>query len=155
MRITRPQIQKIYATARELNIDNELLHTYVFNKTGSEHISTLTVAEACKVIDGLEAHKIEKTGGHAPGRATPKQKKFIEDLEKKLGWHEEPQRMKGYIKKYAGVEDISWLTQKQASNIIEGLKKVVEREGGKRSEAWKETHTKTEAADKRFEAQSR
>lgn len=155
MRITRPQIQKIYATAKELQIDNELLHTYVFNCTGSEHISTLTVAEACKVIDGLEAHKTEKEGGTAPGKATKRQKNFIKDLEKKLGWHKEPWRMKGYLKKYTEVEEISWLTQKQASNIIEGLKKMVDREGGGRVEARKETHTETKAADKRNEAQSR
>lgn len=133
MKVSVSQIRKIYATAKELGIDNDMLHTYVFNRTGSESISTLTWGEAYKVIDGLESHRIEKNGGSVPGRANEKQQKYILDLAKKLGWHNEPWRLKGYIKKFAKVEDVTWLTPKQASNIIEGLKKMIQREE-KRSE---------------------
>lgn len=128
MKISTGQIRKIYATASELGIDNDMLHTYVFNATGSEHISTLTVREAAKVIDGLEAHKIQKDGNVIKGRANDRQQKYILDLSKKLGWGNEPWRLKGFLRKYAGVEELSWLTPKQASNIIEGLKKILEKE---------------------------
>lgn len=131
MKVTGSQIRKIYATAKELGIDNDMLHTYVFNRTGSQHISTLTVAEANKVIDGLEFHRIEKEGV-IPGRASERQQRYILDLAIKLGWQDEPWRLKGYLKKYAKVEDVTWLTSRQASNIIEGLKKVIEREGKRR-----------------------
>lgn len=126
--ISKAQIRKIYATARELGIDDDMLHTYVFNRTGSEHISTLTIKEANSVIDGLEVHRIEKEGGPAKGMANEKQKRYIKDLADKLGWKDEPWRLKGFIRKYAGVEDLNWLTLKQASNVIEGLKKIIEKE---------------------------
>lgn len=133
MKITNGQIRKIYATANELGIDNDMLHTYVFNSTGSEHISTLTIKEANKVIDGLEVHRMEKEGGPVKGMSSPKQQRFIEDLAVKLGWKDEPWRLKGFIRKYAKVEDAKWLTSKQASNIIEGLKKVLEKEKQRRT----------------------
>jgi hypothetical protein len=132
MKVTSSQIRKIYATARELGIDNDMLHTYVFNRTGSEHISTLTVAEAYKVIDGLESHRIEKEDKVIPGRANERQQRYILDLAKKLGWNDEPWRLKGYLRKYAKVEDVAWLTSRQASNIIEGLKKMIQREDKRR-----------------------
>lgn len=126
--ISNGQIRKIYATARDLGIGNELLHTYVFNMTGQEHISGLTKREAMRIIDGLVLKNLEKEDGHIPGRATKRQKAFITDLEKDLGWKGEPWRLKGFLKKYAKVEEMSWLTPRQASNVIEGLKKILEKE---------------------------
>lgn len=128
MKLSVAQIRKIYATASELGIDNDMLHTYVFNATGSQSISVLTVKEAAKVIDGLEAHRIEKNGGNVRGMANERQQRYILDLAKKLGWKDEPWRLKGFIRKYAGVEEVKWLSSKQASNIIEGLKKIIDKE---------------------------
>ena len=132
MKITGKLIRRIYAIAGQLDIDNDMLHTYVFNRTGSEHISTLTMKEAHDVIDGLNVHQLEKEGGLS-GKITYKQKRYIEDLVARFGWKDQPYRLKGFIKKYAKVEELSWLTTKQASNIIEGLKKVLEKESQKRS----------------------
>lgn len=126
--ITTPQIRKIYVTARDLGICNELLHTYIFNLTGQEHISALTKKEAMKIIDGLEVRRMEKEEENIPGRATKPQQKLINQLVKRLNWEKEPWRLKGFLKKYAKVEEVKWLTPRQASNIIEGLKKVLERE---------------------------
>lgn len=103
-RITTPQIRKIYATARELKIDE-----LEFRKTGRK-----------------------KQRGY--NRASEDQKNKIRKLEEALGWKDNPKRLRGFMKKYAKVEKLDWLTTYQASNLIEALKKVLMREHEKISQ---------------------
>mgnify|MGYP000902506466 CR=1 FL=1 len=129
MKITSVQIKKIYATAKELQLDNDLLHTFVFNMTGCEHISALTVYEASQVIDELE---YKKTGimknQYRNNMATDEQIYKIHDLEHELGWDDNPRRLRGFMRKYCKTDNEKWLTFTKASNLIEALKKVVGRE---------------------------
>lgn len=136
--ITNAQIKKIYVTAKELGIGNELLHTFIFNLTGQEHISALTKYEAIEVIDKLERRK----GGNElkkriSNKITPEQIWKIKQLEKELGWDENPNRLKGFIKKYAKVDVLKWLTLNQASNVIEGMKKLVDKNKNSQSSCQK------------------
>lgn len=124
---SNPQLRKMYATARELGIDNELLHSLVFNLTGIQHISALTTREAILVIDELDKRKgIKPQTNKNPNRISPEQIWKVRDLEKKLGWDENPKRLKGFIRKYAKVDVLDWLNPWQASNVIEGMKNLFE-----------------------------
>ena len=127
---TCQQIRKIYATAKELDIDKDLLHTISINTTGVESIALLTNSQAIKLIDELEYKKtgIRKESTYRSNRATDDQIYKIKTLESALGWEENPKRLKGFMKKYSRVDEIKWLTFEAASNLIEALKKVEERE---------------------------
>jgi hypothetical protein len=129
MRITSAQIKKIYATAKELNLDNDLLHTFIFNMIGCEHISALTIYEANQIIDELE---YKKTGvrkqQYRSNMATDDQVYKIHALERELGWNDNPRRLRGFMRKYCKTDNEKWLTFDKASKLIEALKKVVDRE---------------------------
>lgn len=129
-KITGAQRKKIYAVARELGIDNDLLHELVLRLTGKEHISELTKKEAIRVIDELEPRRptrtVQRTGRQVL-LATRKQYWMINKLAQELGWDDNPKRLQGFIKKYAKVDHPRWLTVKQASAVIEGLKALAER----------------------------
>jgi len=118
--ITYPQIKKLYALAKQKGIDNEELHELVYQCSGKDSIKKLTKDEGIRCIDRIEGRRT------APqGRITQSQEAYLHDLIKRLGWQNNPKRLKGFIKKYAKVDEIKWLTVKQASNVIEGLKRQV------------------------------
>lgn len=112
------QLRKIYALAREKGIDNENLHSLLYNICKKEHLSEITITEAVKLIDSL-------SGKEVPGRATGRQIYFIQSLAKEFGWNEK--RIAGFVKKVGGVDNIHWLTKQQASAVIEGMKKLKEK----------------------------
>lgn len=124
MKITALQIKKIYAMARENGLDSDMLHSFVYSVVKKEHISSLTKDEGIKVIDALINPQNEKSDGY---RITKRQIDFIKSLERELGWIDKPERLRGFIKKNVGVDDIKFLTKVQASKIIEGLKKLKKR----------------------------
>lgn len=111
-------------------MDNELLHTFIFNNTQKEHISELSKYDAMNVIDRLDEMKtgVKKTKPYRSNMATQDQVYKIKAIEKELGWKDNPKRLKAFMKKYAGVENLNWLTFNKASNLIEALKKVLQRE---------------------------
>lgn len=117
-KISKQQLRKLYALARNKDMDNDVLHSFVWAITHKEHISELTGAEGIKVIDVLE-HPAEE---QQRNRASIKQIKYIKGLAKDMGWGAE--RLQGFIRKVGRVDDIRWLTPHQASDVIEGLKKL-------------------------------
>ncbi len=130
--ITAAQRKKVFATARELCLDDDLLHAIVEGLTGKEHISELTKREAALVIDDLEnranrSRSIVLPGGRKVALATKKQLWKIRELEKELGWADNPKRLQGFCHKYAGVDNPQWLTRAQAWRVIEGLKALAGR----------------------------
>lgn len=134
-KINAKQRAKIFAVAKELDIDNELLHTFIENIVGVNSIAKLTSFQAAKVIDELEYKKtgIRKEPQYRSNMATEEQLYKIHALEKALKWDNNPRRLKAFMKKYCGVDNEKWLTFDKASNLIEALKKVLEREEGKNS----------------------
>ncbi|MTI82725.1 MAG: regulatory protein GemA [Firmicutes bacterium] len=124
-RITKSQMRMIWASARELDLDEDLLRTTIRNVTGSSSISNLTKAQAKNVIDHLQRFK-----GREPemNMASNRQKWKIKQLASQLGWDNNPKRLSGFVKKYAGVENMEWITADMAWRIIEGLKKIRDRQ---------------------------
>lgn len=135
VKINNLQMRKIYAMAKELSMDNELLHAFILNNVQKEHISELSKYEAMDVIDKMDEMKtgVKKTKTYRENMATQDQIYKIRALERELGWNDNPKRLKAFTKKYTGVENLNWLTFSKASNLIESLKKVAKREELKRA----------------------
>ena len=127
-KITGPMIQKIYAVGiNQLGMDKETLHEYIFKLTGSEHISDLSKKEGIMVIERM----VEIADGgkqSARGMATKAQLWKIHDLEKELGWSDNPNRLKAFMKKYSGIDNEKWLKFPGASKVIEAMKKLLEKQ---------------------------
>lgn len=131
--ITQGQMRKIYAMARENGIDNDLLHEMVEAQFKKKHISKLTSIQAGRFIDRLgskEGRSINTTVGRKVPLVTKKQQYKIAQLAEQLGWSDNPKRLRGFCKKYSGVDNPDWMTKQQAWRIIEGLKALLSREPG-------------------------
>lgn len=118
--ITAPQIRKIWYEAKQLGLDNEDVHEILKSEFKLDSVKKLTKDQAIYLIDTL----VKYTGNtkQRPGMATPMQLWRIEELRKQLEW--EPNGIKGFLKKYAHVDDIRWLTDTAASGIITALTKI-------------------------------
>lgn len=122
--VTAAQIRKIYMTARERGVDNDLLHEHVYMTVKKDSIRLLTREEAAKVIDSLEG---KPASGKDP--MTQKQRWYILSLAKKMGWTDETgkadeKRLNGMCEKYAKVSRYEWLTKSGASKLIEAMKSM-------------------------------
>lgn len=117
--------------SNQLGMDSDDLHSLVLRETGKESMRKCTdvqlerVLKALKLMCGMQEAR--------SGRATVKQLKYISSLEYQLGWKDNPERMRGFLKKNKYPCSVKWLDVKQASNVIEGLKKLLEREAEKKA----------------------
>lgn len=122
----KPELmRRLWAVAREYGVDKDMLHTLCKEELNEEHISMLSDRQARYLtlrVQGKDAVKPSPRG-----MITAEQKKYIRDLEIKLGWADNPARLAGFIKKYAKTTLLDWLTVRQASKVIEGLKALSER----------------------------
>jgi len=141
-KISAAQKKKIYAMARELGVDNELLHERVEVQYKKKHISDLTMIQAGYLIDRLgqmHGRSISTATGRKVPLVTKKQQYKISQLVEQLGWSENPKRLRGFCKKYAGVDNPDWMTKEQAWRIIEGLKALLQRDAGGDEDEHKES----------------
>jgi len=129
--ITRAQIAKIWACARDLGLDRETL--YLLVPRGS--ISTMSHGEASELIEHLaelgakRAAAAHPADGIRPNAATQEQRNFIHFLLGRLGWIGSPARVRGFLRKFAGVDTIEAIRdRKRASAIIEALKAIHRRQ---------------------------
>lgn len=129
-KITPGQMKKIHALAKEIGMDDDLLHGYVRMLTEKESLKELSLNDAARVIDGMTGKK-----GYAQGdRISYRQEAFIFALMKKMGWTDskgnpDKKRLNGFIKKQYGIEDYRWTTRGIASKVIEAFKELAAREG--------------------------
>ena len=137
MRINRPQMKKIYATARQIGWSNEMLHFFLRSQIGKEHISNLTKREAIIFIDelmkalgqdsGYRANKKVNAMLRAEGMivgCSPAQCDRIGYLMDDAGWTQG--RLEGYLEQF-GAKRLEDLTETLASNLIEYLKSEIRR----------------------------
>lgn len=122
--INTPQIRKIWFEARKLGLTKEETYGVIETLTGKENMHDLTKVEGILVIDTLLRYSSD--GNVRDGMASQRQLWKIEQYRTKLGWSLE--KIHNFIKKYANVENIKWLTDKSASDIINGLKTIYNRQ---------------------------
>jgi hypothetical protein len=136
--ITRAQIAKIWACARDLGLDREML--YLLVPRGS--ISALTHREASELIEhlvelGARRAAISQTrasDSSDPNSATQEQRNFIHFLFGRVGWIGSPARVRGFLRKFAGVDTVEAIPdRKRASAIIEALKAIHRRQKNAKS----------------------
>ena len=125
---TPPQLlKKIWALAKEIGMDEDTLRSIVERITGQARLSGLSKAEACAVIDAMNEVSGKKKPVRREYRITDAQKRKINYLVQELGWTDDPDHLRKFIKKYYKIDHIDWLTTKLASNLIESLKNVLAR----------------------------
>ena len=99
--LTPQQMRCIYALARGGGISNDDLHAVVFTTTGKDSIRLLTTADAKQVIDRLKRLTGQETT--APhNRPTKEQVAKIYALAAKLGWADDPKRLRAFLEKRFG-----------------------------------------------------
>ena len=128
---TAKQIQAIFALGKKLGMDTEDLHGIAYRISGVESIRALTSREAGRMIDELRMRAGEKpnTPGGGAGRLTDAQRRMIAVLTRDLGWIDQPERLRGWLRKFAGVDDVRFLTVQQGIRVIDCLKAM--RDGGR------------------------
>ena len=114
--ITSGQIAKIYVLAKENGLENEMLHDLVKAMFNRNSLKKLTFIQAGKVIERL---------GGSTGSS---QESYIRALERQIGWSDNPERLKGFIKAMFKKEALKSLTKKEKSKLIEALKNIKKRE---------------------------
>ena len=113
-------ISTIWSIGTKIGMDSEEIHAVVYKQVGKDSIKKCTDRQLEMVISALKY--IGNMQDAQRGKTTMKQRKYIEDLEYRLGWSTSPERMRGFLKKQYGVEHVEWLSVKQASDLIEALK---------------------------------
>ena len=136
--ITEGQIKLIWVLARQLGIDSDDLHEMIAGTTGEDSIKSLSTGQGAEVIDSLvqaggRVKRKRKPRRDLPPNVvellTPKQARLIRYLERELGWQDNPERLKGFIKRSIKKEVVR--TKQEAIKVIEGLKNMAEREARK------------------------
>ena len=137
-RITKPQIAKIWALARELGLDRDELYQLV--PGGS--ISHMHRTEASMLIDQLERlRSLDAPPAEPPkpaprpnARMTPRQMHFIHFLLGRLGWLTEPRHVENFLRKYFRVESVEEIrNRRDAGKVIEALKAILKRKSPNRN----------------------
>ena len=123
LKVTSPQLKAIFALSRKLGMDMEDLHGMAYRISGTDSLRTLYGREAGRMIEELKmrcGQPAIKVGGGA-GRATEAQQRKIFRLTCELGWNDQPERLRGYIRRMCKADDVRFLTPQQASVVIDGL----------------------------------
>lgn len=127
-KVTAAQLKALFALSRKLGMDMEDLHGIAYRVSGTESLRGLTAKEAGKIIEELKERlgqpPLPKTSG--PRRATQEQRRKIFALTRQMGWSDQPERLRGYIRRMTKVDDDRFLTVQQAGVIIDGLKAMLE-----------------------------
>jgi hypothetical protein len=106
--ITRDQIKLIWVLTRQLGMEGNELHDVVSAVTGKDSIKALSVSEGTEIIEvliraGGRVKKKRKPRPDLPPNvvelATRKQTRLVKHLEKRLGWHDNPERLKGFTRR--------------------------------------------------------
>lgn len=127
-------IRRIYGNAKGQGLDNDELHSLVFQLTGKDSITKLTEKEAERVICKLRGKRVHiRSGNGGKGMITEKQKKLLFALMYEFialdGGNKAAVgvRLSGMARKMHGQERVEWLSAREASELAEGIKKMIER----------------------------
>lgn len=137
-------IRSIWGLAKspQLHLSEEDLYALIFRETGKDSIKQLSqsqINDVVRVLQNLKdsvggikttAKKRTDVGGQECTKAL---RRKIYMLTQELGWNDNGKRIHGFVKKLCSVERLEWLTTRQCHQVIEALKKMVERETATKS----------------------
>ena len=138
-KVSQAQRRKIWAAAKQKGLSEDDVRNIIFAITGQGSTSDISMDEARRIIDRItgKEYKTDNTyvdynkKANAQKRAnqiTDRQKWKINQLILELGWEDDQKRIEGFIRKYANVDKVNWLTKQQAVKIIDGLKTMLARQ---------------------------
>ena len=127
--------RRLWAIAKspELKLTEEEVHAIVLRETGKTSIRELTDRELAQVVQVLQQMKDSAGGRKRSFSGRPETlalRNKIHALEKELGWDNDPKRLQGFVKRVTRVDRLEWLSPKQCSQVIEGLKAMIRRKEG-------------------------
>lgn len=125
-------LKQIWGLAKQQGLTKDDVYSIVFRETRKEHMSDCSDKELERVRKVIIF--IKDVNAQRPNMATKRQMWKIEQLEKDLGWDNNPKRLRNFVKKYYHVDKLEWLKFSQASNLIDSLKNVLKKETEKRAE---------------------
>ena len=123
------------AKSKELRLTDEELHLLVNRETGKDSIRELNGSELAHICRLLQKQKddIKRQNGTLPdlrgNPQTTRQRRKISELEEKLGW--EARNTRALSHRMYKVDAVEWLTYYQCQGLIEAMKAMLERQGGK------------------------
>lgn len=123
-------LKHIWGLAKQQGMSKEEVYTIVYRETGKEHMSDCTDRQLEQVVKAIIA--IKDINAQRPGMATKRQIWKIHELEKELGWTDNPKRLQAFVEKYYHVPTLEWLRFEQAIACIDSLKNVLKKEKEKR-----------------------
>ncbi|MEA4892629.1 MAG: regulatory protein GemA [Peptococcaceae bacterium] len=132
-------IRRIWGLARspELRLDENTLYTLIARETGKDSMRALTQLEIDRICAKLAELKDQAKGRRSQRRTdqggstgTVGQRRKIYRLAEVLGWAEDNRRVNGMCRRMFKVDRVEWLSYTQASQLIEALKKMAERQEG-------------------------
>jgi hypothetical protein len=103
-RQSMPQIKTIWGLAKGIGLEKDRLYDIIEAITGKRSMTQCTGTELNKVVLRLGRYKDGQ--GSDPNKASKEQIWKIGELEKELGWSDNPARLLGFMKKYSHVERI-------------------------------------------------
>ena len=129
------------AKSKEVGLTDELLHLLVEKETGKTSIKDLSRSELAQVCRILQKQKddekrrlglLKKNGNPV----TERQRRKICQLEEKLGWSNDRNRLRGMIRRMFKVDALEWLNETQCQSLIEAINAIQERnrKGNKNAE---------------------
>lgn len=139
----QPSIRTLWAIAKsaELRMTDEDLYAVIYRETQKESMKKLTQDEINTCARVLQNMKDSVSGGTHTKRTdvggnsrTVQLRRKIYKLTEELGWNDNPQRIQGFVKRMTGVDRLEWLNETQCTKVIEGLKKILERQKKKEAE---------------------
>lgn len=122
---THAQLKAMFALGNKLGMDTEDLRGVAYRIGGVESLKALSKREAGRMIEELKRRAGEPTESRSPNRATEPQRRMINALVRQMGWADQPERLRGWLRRYCGAEDIRFLTPEQAGKAIDGLKAML------------------------------
>jgi len=129
--ISDGQMRMIYALARKLGMEDGDRRALIESIARQTSLRACSSYEAKKIIDRMqEMLGIDKTG--PLNRATKEQIGMIFALAKRLGWSEDPLRLRGFLEKRYGVSHPRFLNDTNSRNVIEAMKAMLKGGRGER-----------------------
>lgn len=116
----------MFGLAKDLGMSPEDTKEMAYSLIGKDSLKKFTQKEINEVCYELMIRKDQQK--QRPGRMTDYQLYRVRELERLLGWDENPIRLANFIKKQYGMASIMWMTVAQGAKLIEALKSMYERE---------------------------
>lgn len=135
--INAKQIKLIWVLVKQIGLDEDQVHNLIFQVTAKKSIKTLSDLEVNQLINHFirMGARVKKRRG--PSRNLPfnvvelvsqKQIRLVDILADQLGWQDDPDRLKGFIRKVIKRDRI--ITKQDGMKVIEGLKSILNKKKG-------------------------